>query len=247
MGCRLYILISGYQIIDKQKLIATAARDEKMDIPIPYYLADFGEEKVLIDTGIADESGGLSKIHGVSEETNPVNALARLGIKPDQITHIIHTHLHFDHAANTKLFKNAKVIVQLEELRAAYFPGPGYKHGYVEKDIRDPAINWYPIVGTKSMFSNELLIVPTPGHTPGHQSVLIKLSNHKPVLIAGDVAPLADNVEKEIRPGVATDPYAALYSIQSLKAVASFFDAEIWYGHDPEFYSNCRVAPECYL
>ncbi len=246
MEARLYILSSGYQTIAKQKLLSTAGKDEKIDIPVPYFLLDLGKEKILIDSGIAKQENSSAGLSVIKDAQDPIQSLSKLGISREEITYIIHTHLHFDHAANTKLFPNASVIVQLEELRAAFFPNPGIKHGYVEQDIKHPGIKWKPIVGVKSMFDNNVLIIPTPGHTPGHQSILIRLKNHSPVIIAGDVAPLKDNVELGIPPGVASNPYEALYSIQSLKEFASFERAEIWYGHDPSFFKESKMAPEYY-
>ncbi len=242
---KLYILSSGMQKIKKQKLLSTADKNEEIDIPVPYFLVDFGNDKVLIDTGISFNSEG-SNIAKPQEIKNPLDDLHILGITENDITYIIQTHLHFDHAANTKLFKNAKVIVQLEELRAAYFYDSNIEHGYVDKDIKDPSINWEPIVGIKSLFNNKMLILPTPGHTVGHQSVIVNLHHYGPVIIAGDVAPLKENIENNITPGVASNTKEAYYSIISLKELASFLNAKIWYGHDPQFFKSIEFVPKYY-
>ncbi len=245
MGIKLYILSSGSQIIAKRKLFAEAEESEKIEIPIPYYLVDAGEEKILIDSGISDE-GSSSGLSTVKDVRNPVDALKEIGISKEEIAAIVHTHLHFDHAANTKLFPNAKVIVQLAELRAAYFPDKEIKHGYVERDIKHPDIQWEPIVGFKSMLERRLLIIPTPGHTPGHQSVLIRLKDHKCVIITGDAAPLKENIDKTVPPGVASNNYEAFCALRSLKELAVFHRAEFWYGHDPDFYAHVKMAPDFY-
>ncbi len=98
----------------------------------------------------------------------------------------------------------------------------------------------------KNLFDGKIFIFPTPGHTPGHQSVIVNLKNYGPVIIAGDVAPLKENIENNAAPGVASNPKDAYYSILSLKELASFLKAEVWYGHDPEFFSKVKFAPEYY-
>ncbi|OSS41094.1 N-acyl homoserine lactone hydrolase [Desulfurella amilsii] len=242
---KLYVLSSGVQTIKKQKLLSSADKNEDIDIPVPYFLIDLENEKVLIDTGISfDSKSSIAKTRGKTE--NPIEALSKLGIDKNSIGYIIQTHLHFDHAANTKLFPQAKVIVQLEELKAAYFYDSNLERGYVDKDIKNPSIQWEPIVGMKSLFDNKILILPTPGHTPGHQSVVVKLNNYGPVIIAGDVAPLKENIENNTAPGVASNTKDAYYSILSLKEFANFLNAKIWYGHDPKFFEEIKLAPGCY-
>ncbi|MGD9901757.1 MAG: N-acyl homoserine lactonase family protein [Desulfurella sp.] len=242
---KLYVLSSGVQTIKKQKLLSSADKNEDIDIPVPYFLVDLGNEKVLIDTGISfDSKSNIAKAKGKTE--NPTEALSKLGIDKNSIGYIIQTHLHFDHAANTKLFPQAKVIVQLEELKAAYFYDSNFEHGYVDEDIKNPSTQWEPIVGMKSLFDNKILILPTPGHTPGHQSVVVKLENYGPVIIAGDVAPLRENIDKNTAPGVASNTKDAYYSILSLKEFANFLNAKIWYGHDPKFFEEIKLAPEYY-
>ncbi len=249
MSAKLYVLISGYQTIAKKKLLSTAEANQKIYIPVPYFLLDLGSDKILIDTGISENSnsaGALSDNSSVAEDGNPIKALHKIGIEQKDIKYIIHTHLHFDHAANTKYFPNSEVIVQLSELRAAFSDDPLIKHGYVEDDIRYSSIKWQPITSMRSLFGNRVFILPTLGHTPGHQSLLIRLKNYGNVIIAGDAAPLKDNIEKNIAPGVASNPDEAFYSIKSLKEFAYFENAQIWYGHDPEFFKNVNLSPEYY-
>ncbi|MGC8616339.1 MAG: N-acyl homoserine lactonase family protein [Desulfurella sp.] len=242
---KLYVLSSGIQTIKKQKLLSTADKTQDIDIPVPYFLVDLGNDKVLIDTGISFESkSNIAQVQNKAE--TPKEALSKLGIDTNSITYIIQTHLHFDHAANTKQFAQAKVIVQLEELKAANFYDKNLEHGYVDEDIKNPNINWQPIVGMKNLFDGNIFILPTPGHTPGHQSVVVKLNNYGPVIIAGDVAPLKENIENNTAPGVASNSKDAYYSILSLKEFASFLKAKIWYGHDPEFFSKIKLAPQYY-
>lgn len=243
---KLYAFSSGMQSIKKQKLLSSAQASLDIDIPVPYFLIDTGSKKILVDTGISFSSNASHIAKAQGEIENPIDALSKINIDKNDITYIIQTHLHFDHAANTKLFPKAKVIVQLDELKAAYFYDKNLEHGYVDEDIKNSNIKWEPIIGMKNFFNGTIFALPTPGHTPGHQSILVNLHNYGPVILAGDVAPLKENIETNTAPGVASNPKDAYYSILSLKEFASFLNAKIWYGHDPEFFKNLKFAPEYY-
>ncbi|MDY6822053.1 MAG: N-acyl homoserine lactonase family protein [Deferribacterota bacterium] len=182
----------------------------------------------------------------MKEEDKPVNALFKLGIKPEEISYVIQTHLHLDHAGSTKLFPNAKVIVQLNELRYAYFPDALMKGAYIENDIKDRNIQYTPIVGVRVMFDGKIVIFPTPGHTPGHQSILIRLEKHKPVILTGDAIYLRENFEKNIPSGFALNFADAAYSAETIGNIAKEENADIWFGHDPEFFKTLKLAPEYY-
>jgi len=256
MSTKLYVFSSGILKTTKEKLLFATGIGEPFDIPVPYFLVDVDGTKILIDTGISpgcikDPKGTWGDVINIyypvmKEEEQPVVALSKLGIKREDISYIIQTHLHLDHAGSTKFFPNAKVIVQLNELRYAFFPDPLMDAAYIKNDIKDPNIKWEPIVGFRSMFNGAIFIIPTPGHTPGHQSVLVRLQKHKSVILTGDSIYLKDNFEKNIPSGFALNFADAAYSVQSLGELAKAENAEIWYGHDPEFFKTIKLAPEYY-
>ncbi len=256
MSVRLYVFSSGILKTTKEKLLFNTGIGEPFDIPVPYFLVDVDGTKILIDTGISpgcidDPKGTWGDVVGVyypvmKKEEAPIEALSKLGIKPEDISYIIQTHLHLDHAGSTRFFPNAKVIVQLNELRYAFFPDPLMDAAYIKNDIKDPNIKYEPIVGFRSLFNGKIFIIPTPGHTPGHQSILVRLQKHPPVIITGDSIYLRDNFEKNIPSGFALNFADAAYSVESLGELAKAEGAQIWFGHDPEFFKTIKLAPEYY-
>ncbi len=256
MSVKLYVFSSGILKSTKEKFLFNIGIGEPFDIPVPYFLVDVDGTKILIDTGISpgsidDPRGTWGDVVDVyypvmKKEEAPVEALSKLGIKPEDIAYIIQTHLHLDHAGSTKFFPNAKVIVQLNELRYAFFPDPLMDAAYIKNDIKDPNIKWEPIVGFRSLFNGKIFIIPTPGHTPGHQSILVRLQKHPPVIITGDSIYLKDNFEKNIPSGFALNFADAEYSVESLGELAKAEGAQIWFGHDPEFFKTIKLAPEYY-
>ncbi len=253
---RLYVFSSGILKSTKDKFTLAKGIGEPFDIPVPYYLLEIEDKKILIDAGISpgcvdDPRGTWGDIVDVyypvmKEKEKPVNALKSIGVNPEEIDYIIVTHLHLDHAGSLKYFHNAKVIVQLNELRYAFFPDPIMKGAYIENDIKDPSINYTPITGIYSMFEGRVFIFPTIGHTPGHQSIMLKLDKYKPVIITGDAIYLHENLADGIPPGFAIDFARTLESYNVIKNLSENNDAEIWYGHDPESFSKLKLAPEFY-
>jgi glyoxylase-like metal-dependent hydrolase (beta-lactamase superfamily II) len=253
---KLYVFSSGILKSTKDKF-ALGAPAEAFDIPVPYYFVDISEMgvKALIDTGnspgvIKDPKGTWGDIANVyypvmTEEQKPVNALKEIGVKPEDINYIFITHLHLDHAGSIKYFPKAKVIVQLAELRYAYFPDPMMKGAYIEADIKDPSIKWEPIEGIRSFFGGRIFVFPTPGHTPGHQSILVRLKNN-PVIITGDAVYLRENLEKDIPSGFAASFSEAAHSYQVIKHLAEDEKAKVWFGHDPDEWKKIKLAPSYY-
>ena len=91
-------------------------------------------------------------------------------------------------------------------------------------------------------------IIETPGHTAGHVSVFVELDQGSPILLAGDAADLAENIDDEIAPGLCyrDDPLPAIESIRKLKTMAKSAGAVLWPNHDLEFYRRLKPFPEPY-
>ena len=105
MSAKLYVFISGYQTIAKKKLLSTAEANQKIEIPVPYFLLDLGSDKILIDTGISESSnsvGTLSDYSSVAEDGNPIKALHKMGIEQKDIKYGSF-HFLMGNSHNTKL------------------------------------------------------------------------------------------------------------------------------------------------
>ena len=154
-----------------------------------------------------------------------VARLAAVGVKPDDVTVIVNSHLHFDHAGNNRAFPNATFIVQADHL--AYAKGrPNFPAIYWD----DPALRYAPASG-RARVANGIEVVPTPGHAPGHQSLVVDLAETGRVVLCGDAAFTRANLERGEIPG--QDPAAGKESLALIRSLVRDDLSRAFTSHDP--------------
>ena len=222
------------------------AADDKTFAPVWSGLVRTPEGNVLFDTGLhpvhverPDATfgpGGLKVV--MTKEDAVVSRLASLGVRPADVAVVVNSHLHFDHAGNNGAFPQATFIVQGEHLAFAKgkpnFPG-------VYWDI--PELTYMPVSG-RVRVATGLEVVPTPGHAPGHQSLVVDLPETGHVVLCGDAAFTRENLERgEIR---ATDEAAAKESLALIRSLVKDDLDRVFTSHDAASWSGWRHAPERY-
>ncbi len=155
--------------------------------PVYGFLVTGQDSPLLVDTGIDGPHPLIDQLY------RPVrypllDVLARIGIRPADIGLIINTHLHFDHCGGNRLFPGTPILVQTSEYEAAR--EPDYT---IREWVSFPGADYRLIEGGLEVGPG-VRIVATPGHTPGHQSVLIDTDDGL-VIIAGQAAETASNFE----------------------------------------------------
>jgi len=180
-------------------LILALRRDSAFTPPLPMWawVVETGTERILIDTG------GRSGINGgvtgtrflISPEQNLVPELARRGLRPEDFDRVLMTHLHGDHVGGLAAFDARRVWVARAEWEpVARFPGrltrplvapvdPGFAPQLFDFD--GPPILGFPASWPVTA-DGSVLALPTPGHSPGHTSYLVR-RREGDVLLAGDV------------------------------------------------------------
>jgi glyoxylase-like metal-dependent hydrolase (beta-lactamase superfamily II) len=179
-------------------------------MPVNVFLVEHPERTVLVDTGEAAHrppghfgSAGQERFYrrylrfDVPPGADPGRQLRTLGVEPRDVDTVLLTHLHSDHTANLGLFDRAGVLVGAGGLSRH----PGATHhrlpaGRTRELTARSATT--PLTGDGS-----LRVVSLPGHTPGHQGLLVR--GDRTVIIAGDVAFDGDQVRCGHPPGIATD------------------------------------------
>jgi len=226
----LHLLIDGYFTLDKSLLVYTKYQGQIYEAALKPLLIIAGKDKILVETGIGELPETYKKFHTTKRKPDQAlrTQLQKHRIKPEDITLVINTHLHFDHCGNNALFSNAKFYVQAEELRYAYAPDRFQKAAYLKKFF-DANLDYVPIRG-KYRLTDNIVLVPTPGHSIGHQSVLIE-GERKNLVYCGDAAPLRENLEKRNIPGVLYRADQALKSIDKLRSIKN---VAYIYSHDKE-------------
>jgi N-acyl homoserine lactone hydrolase len=140
------------------------------------------DKNIIVDT--ASDAKLRSVFRGIKEGVDIISfedALATVGLKPEDIDLVIQTHLQWDHVGNTFKCKKARVVVQEDELNFALFPhpilAPTYA-GYLLKGLN------YEVVKGYCEIEPGITLIPSPGHTPGCQSVSVSTEKGR-AIIAG--------------------------------------------------------------
>jgi N-acyl homoserine lactone hydrolase len=197
--------------VDYSQLIYLKRIGEKVDFPVWGALVQGQGKNILVDLGIYDPVWASKNILTCVRETfdDPVAAIKEAaGLSPEEIDYVIFTHLHWDHIGDDlKPFKNARFVVQQREWEYMFHPVSFQKWAYTSslKVCLDPEIDpfsWLYVDGWVE-FLPGLRLIPTPGHTPGHQAVLVKTDEGR-LMIAGDAVNMIENLEYNLPSGVTT-------------------------------------------
>lgn len=198
----------------------------------PLYV-ESGEERILIDTGIGDPPERYSSAYKVKKDEDLMGSLKGMGLSPEDITMVINTHLHFDHTGFNNSFTGARFLAQTDEIRYSAQPDRFQRGAYIKDNIKD--IDFWALDGECEVAPG-VTVIPTPGHTPGHQSVIIELEDEV-LIYTGDVSPLRFNLEKDIIVGILHDPVAAQRSLSTICALSDWFPGKLKryiFSHDME-------------
>jgi N-acyl homoserine lactone hydrolase len=204
--------------------------------PVPSYLIDHPKGRALFDTGmnlryrreladaIPPNKFGLQYFEGMEIATR----LRSIDVDPASINWVINSHLHIDHCGGNYMLPNATVIVQSKELAAAR---EGNAEGVYEVEDFEIGQSRKLIDGEHDLFGDgSVRIIPTYGHTKGHQSVIVKLPRGD-VLLAGDCCYTERNLDHLKMPALTADPGAGMHSLGILNKLRSA-GTRILYGHD---------------
>jgi N-acyl homoserine lactone hydrolase len=223
-------------------------------VTIPYfaYLVEHPEGNVVFDTGahpdLIDEpakrlGAAADAFEVVMEEGDDiVSQLATVGVSPGEVEHVGHSHLHYDHAGGVEFFPEAKFYVQERELQFAYWPPVYQRDIYLKADF-DHDVEWVEQEGEHDVFGDgRVVLFPTPGHSAGHQSMLVRLESHNVILVA-DAAYSPRNLEEKVLPALLWSPDAMVSSWRRIEALARRENAELIFTHDLAYEEKTKVAP----
>lgn len=190
------------------------------------YLVLHPDGPVLVDTGVGSGHQGIEQMY------RPIgrpldDALAGVGLRPADIAAVVNTHLHFDHCGENRLFPDTPIYVQEREYAAAREPT------YTVAEWVDMAGLRYELLDGQTEIFPGLHLIPTPGHSPGHQSVLLE-SEEGRAIIAGQAAYTAQEYARSEEghvPGLegAWDGEQYLESIRQLRDLAPH---RVYFSHD---------------
>ena len=248
----LRVLPLGSSDVDQGALLlpGVAAPGTRVVTPVYAFLLELSDALVLVDTGmnpvhIGQPGTGFDPwlaanlTPQMSEADSLAARLAAAGLRPADITAVINTHLHFDHAGNNALFAGVPIYVQRAHHEQALGNAAYPNHLWNLPDLRYELLD-----GESELFPGVELIL-TPGHAPAHQSLLVALESGRRVLICGDAILSRANIEHD-NWATQADPAVARASAARLIELAERHDAFMIFGHDPVQMHELSYAPDCY-
>lgn len=251
---RLYVFDCGTIDVSDISLFSPGVdQGKKKTLTNSCYLVVHRLGTLIWDTGFSDELAAMPDGKKVGEAFHvrlkqPLTAQLKAGgYAPEKITYLGLSHMHFDHIGNVGLFPQATLLMQKEELQSAFGPDAA-KFG------NDPAS--YPTLaanpkqelgGDHDVFGDGSVIIKRAvGHTPGHQTLYLKLKKTGNVLLSGDLTHFTKNWENRRVPSFNHDKEA---SVKALEEAAKFLKenkAKLWIQHDLEQNATIRHAPKYY-
>ena len=210
------------------------------------YLIKHSQGWFLWDTGItdavADMPNGLAPADPRAVTWHRPKKLAaqleQLGVKPSDIKAMAISHTHPDHIGNVEMFPNAMLYVQKAE-----YEWPGANNAPRFK----PEHPVTKLEGDRDIFGDgSLVVLSTPGHTPGHQSLLVKLPKTGEVVLSGDAVHFKSNWENRGVPVNNFSKEQTLASMQKISDILAKDKAQLWINHDKAQRDTLKMSPEFY-
>jgi len=217
-----------------------------MDFVDSCYLVKHAKGWLLWDTGIADAvaamPNGLAPADPKAVTWRRPKTLAaqleQLGLKPDDVKMMAVSHTHPDHTGNVELFPQAMLYVQKAE-----YDWPGANNEPRFKPSHPVEL----LAGDKDVFGDgSVTILSTPGHTPGHQSLLVKLPKTGAVVLSGDAVHFKDNWDNRRVPSMNANKDQSAASMQKIADTLGKEKAQLWINHDKVQRDSQKMAPEFY-
>ncbi len=255
MGVRLYAMTCGWLTMPYGFFLA--GEEGWLAVPVPSYLIVHPRGTVVFDTGLETAlqindaarraqllapNGDLIRPSFRSGD-NVAERLRASGRDPGRIDFIVNSHLHLDHCGGNELIPNARVVVQRREWAAATRADEIAANHYVPR-LYDLGHDRIAVDGEHDLFDDgTVVLVPTPGHTPGHQSLRVRVSDGT-VLLSADACYLRATLERMVLP----DPRvvqcgeamrASLTLIRRMQADG----VVVVFGHDPDQWPRLTDGP----
>jgi N-acyl homoserine lactone hydrolase len=243
---RLYILNCGEGVAgDISRWSPGVNVGKSMDFVDSCYLIKHSQGWLLWDTGLADAIAAMPEgqrpadpraIHWRRPKTLAAQ-LEQLGVKPSAIKYVAVSHSHPDHIGNIAMFPQSMLLVQKAEYEWPSPAGPRFRQELPVTKLE----------GDHDVFGDgSVIIVATPGHTPGHQSLLVRLHKTGAVLLSGDAVHFKENWDNRRVPDINNNKEQSSASMQRLADTIAKEKAQLWINHDKAQRDGQKLSPDFY-
>ena len=263
---KVYLLDYGTLALDGYMMFWGRGPSGPFRFPVYGVMIEHKEGRFLFDTGYSKDwvekhMPGLG--HQTKEQTVP-GQLNRIGLRPSDITHVINSHMHVDHVGGNHFCTEACTLCHKKEMEAYENPEPWEVPGYADRTaapvdgsqeppapeaddrVQDIVTPRFELLSGDNEIAKGVHLFETPGHTPGHYSLMVELAGRRPMLFTGDACYTKRNLEENLIANAHSDVREAHVSLQRLRDLAQQHDAELFYSHDPEAWKCWKPAPAYY-
>jgi glyoxylase-like metal-dependent hydrolase (beta-lactamase superfamily II) len=222
------------------------------------WLIQHKNEWLLWDTGVPEASlndprgwSTLPQLIVYHLDKSLTEQLAAIGLKPGDIGRVAISHTHGDHIGNVGLFRHSTILMQRAEYTWIHSPdGPNDNVNQLmalARQLLGKPQRFQLIEGDMDVFGDgSVTLVSTPGHTPGHESLLVHLRNTGFIVLSGDVAHLQDNFERNIVPSLNTSPAESMASMERVRLLIKAYNATFFINHDKIQTDKLKLVPAFY-
>jgi len=226
----------------------------ELSLPCPAYLIEHPKGLTLFDTGCApqvavDPRGYWGRIADYmkvkySPDLTVDSQIKALGYKLDDVKNVIVSHLHLDHSGGMSLFPHAQFFIMEGELPYAYWPRREARAAFILNDLLPTRrFNWRELSGDTDLFGDgSLVMLKTPGHTPGESSLMVNLA-HRAIVLTGDTIHIRRQLENCAPMATDWDQAMSSAAIRRLKEMQDRGEVRLLISHDPEDWAEFPHSP----
>jgi len=249
-----------FGIVPKPLWEKTNPADEanRIKLSTRHLILESESKKIIIDTGMGNKwDERVKSIYAVDEQYSMNTALAQIGLKAEDITDVILTHLHFDHTGGSTIlndgklipaFPNAKYYVQKQNYDWGINPSDRDKGSYLSENFlplyEEGVLNF---ISGNSKFDDEIEFIVINGHTFGQQMIKITDASNT-ILFCADLIPTVSHIPLPYIMGYDLQPLVTLQEKKKYLKLAVDENWKLFFGHDPEFaLATAKIFREGYM
>lgn len=250
---KLYVFDCGYfRFADIAMFSLEADETDVREMFVPCYLIEHDKGRLLWDGGLPIDMAG-KPIHedqpGVTVEykRSVVDQLADMNLAPDDIDFAAYSHFHYDHVGAANAFADSTLLIQQAEYDAAFMHPE-------DNPVFNPALYDKLKNSSKTLLNGDhdvfgdgtVTIISAPGHTPGHQTLLLDLSITGKIMLSGDLYHFEASRALRRAPVFNTDADETMRSIDKVEAILKETGATLWIEHNKALADTLNKAPAFY-
>jgi N-acyl homoserine lactone hydrolase len=250
-GPRLYVFDCGVLYLDSLAMFNVTAEESPIkEMFVPCYLIEHDKGRLFWDGGlpknIADAEGQVPLEGGTMQYDRwIIDQLADMKLQPADIDYAAFSHLHFDHAGAANSFTDSTILMQKTEWDGAFSAGEGFIDTSLFDGLKQADVKF--LAGDYDVFGDgSVQLIYAPGHTTGHQVLLLELENTGKLILSGDLYHTRANRRLRRAPTFNVDTEQTHRSMDKVEALLKDSGATLWIEHDKALADSLKKAPQYY-